>query len=175
VDRLLVCRRRRRCGYGPTSNALRNSGNGHDERQALRISFGLISTPALALAIGSSFLALDSLRTVNVVGVHRLVLFLLFLCEVFPVLTLVSWKALPLLTDRFGQISLALLLRWLRGHIALAYISSALRQIAILTAFAAEEDERVLGPLDVILVTLLRTAFADVGDGGAPATVTARG
>jgi len=74
--------------------------------------------------------------------------------------------------DRFrssGEIGLALLLGGWSGHIALACVSSALRQITVLTTFAAEEDERVLRPLDVILVTLLRSALAYIGDGGAPA------
>lgn len=76
------------------------------------------------------------------------------------------------MADRLGQIGLAL---FLGGRpIALACFSGALRQIAVLAAFTAEKDERVLRPLDVILVALLRSSLADVGDGGAPATVRAR-
>jgi hypothetical protein len=65
-----------------------------------------------------------------------------------------------LLADRLGQISLALFLGC--RPIALACVSGALHQIAVLAAFAAEKDECVLRPLDVILVTLLWSALADV-------------
>jgi hypothetical protein len=67
-----------------------------------------------------------------------------------------------------------LLLRWSRP-IAVACVSGALRQITILTALAAEEDERILWPLDVILVTLLWSTFADIGDSGTPPTMRAHG
>jgi len=68
-----------------------------------------------------------------------------------------------------------LLLGWRGGPIALACVSGALRQITILTAFAAEEDERILRPLDVILIPLLWSTFADIGDCGTPATMRAGG
>ena len=57
----------------------------------------------------------------------------------------------------------------------LACVSGALRLITVLTAFAAEEDERVLWPLDVILITLLWSTFTDIGDCGTPSTMRARG
>jgi hypothetical protein len=64
-----------------------------------------------------------------------------------------------------------LLLRW-SGPIAVTCVSDALRQVTILAAFAVEEDEGIFRPLDVILVTLLWSMFADIGDSGTPATVT---
>jgi hypothetical protein len=78
------------------------------------------------------------------------------------------------LADHFQWISLALLLRW-SGPIAVTCVSDALRQVMILAAFAVEEDEGIFRPLDVILVTLLWSTFADIGDSGTPATMRALG
>ena len=76
VDRLLICRGRGWCRNGTTSHALRNSGHGHYKRETLAISLWLLSAMSLSFAIGSGLLTLDALRAVNVIGVHRLVLFL---------------------------------------------------------------------------------------------------
>jgi len=77
MDGLLVGRRRGWRRDGPTSHALRNSGHRHHEREALAVSLWLLTTTGLSFAIGGSFLTLDALRTVNVIGIQGFVLFLL--------------------------------------------------------------------------------------------------
>ncbi len=82
-------------------------------------------------------------------------LLFLVLGEVLPHLALGGRQALPLLADGLGEVGLALLLRGaLGGRCALV-----LRLLAVLAAFAAEEDERVLRALDVVLVSLLWPAL----------------
>jgi hypothetical protein len=82
-------------------------------------------------------------------------LLLLFLSEFLPVLAFLGCKTLPLLADRLGEISLSLLLGDTVG-------SFHLRLLAILAALAAEQDERILWSLDIILISLPRPTF-DVG------------
>ncbi len=53
-----------------------NSGDRHHERETLGIGIWLFTTACLSFAIGSGFLALGALRTVHVVGIQSLMLFL---------------------------------------------------------------------------------------------------
>jgi len=76
MDGLLICRGRGWRRNGPTSHALGNSRHGHHKREALGVSVWLLSAAGLSFAIGSSLLALDALRAVNVIGIQDLVLFL---------------------------------------------------------------------------------------------------
>jgi len=76
MDRLLECRRWRGHRDGTTTHTLRHSGNGHHERETLRIGLWLIGTTGLSFTIGSGLLTLDALRTVNVIGVQCFMLFL---------------------------------------------------------------------------------------------------
>jgi hypothetical protein len=78
------------------------------------------------------------------------VFFFLLFREVFPTLPLFLRETLPLLTDQLGQIRLALLLNG-SGRSCLAIFISA---VAFLTTFPPEQDESVLGTLNVILVAL---------------------
>ena len=76
MDCLLVCRGRSGGRNGATSDAGLNSRDRHHEREALGISFRLISTTCLSFSIGSSLFALDTLRTVDIVGIQGFMLFL---------------------------------------------------------------------------------------------------
>jgi hypothetical protein len=80
------------------------------------------------------------------------VLLLLLFRKIFPTLPLFLRETLPLLTDHLGQIRLALLLDGCRRS-TLAILGT-LCAVALLTAFPPEQDESVLGTLDVILVAL---------------------
>jgi hypothetical protein len=68
MDGLLVGWRRGWGRNGPTTNALRNCGHRHYEREALAVRL-VLSAAGLSLAIGGSFLTLDTLRPVNVIGI----------------------------------------------------------------------------------------------------------
>ena len=84
----------------------RRCAHGKDERNAgFQIAF-FAALPLLPLPI------LAPLRSIDVIGVHLLVLLLLLLCQLLPIQALLGRESLPLLADRFGQIGLALLLRW---------------------------------------------------------------
>ena len=111
----------------------------------------------LLVSLHPSLLVLRALRAINVVRIGDLVLGLLRLGQVLPVFTLVCRQTLPLLADRLGKIGLPLLLSW-----ALQSGSLVLGLLAILAALTSEEDEGVLGALDVVLVAFLRPAFDDV-------------
>jgi hypothetical protein len=78
------------------------------------------------------------------------VLFLLLLGELFPVLALLSGETLPLLTNGFREVCLTLL----AGRAVKACSRLFLRRLAVLTTLPPEENERVLGALDVIFVPL---------------------
>ena len=112
---------------------------------------------ALLVDLHPSLLALDARRTINVAGIGDLVFGLLCLGQVLPVITLVCRQTLPMLADRLGKIGLPLLLGW-----ALQSGSLVLRLLTILATLTSEEDERVFGALDVVLVAFLRPAFDDV-------------
>lgn len=94
------------------------------------------------------------LGSVDVIGVHLLVFLFLLLGQFLPVETLLGREGLPLLTDCFGQICLALLLCW-----AVERCSFLECCLTVFAAFSAEEDERVLGALDIIFVALLGSAL----------------
>lgn len=115
-----------------------------------------LALASLALPLLELVLRLGTLRTIDVIGVERLVLLLLRLRQLLPLLPLLRRKVLPLLTDLFAEIRLALLLYRCRD---------LLRLLSILTAFASEQDERVLWPLDVVLVAPLRPPFPDIAHG----------
>jgi len=129
-------------------------GHRENERDALRVGLVLkLTTPALDLpGLGSAILILRALWAVDVVRIHRLVLLLLLLGELFPVLTLLGGESLPLLADRLGEICLALL----AGGSIDSGCCLLLCLLAVLTALAPEENERVLRALDVVLVPLFR-------------------
>jgi hypothetical protein len=127
----------------------------------------VLATNALGFPVPeSAFLVLGPLRAIHIIGVHLLVLLLLLLGEILPVLTLFRGKTLPLLADRLGQIGLPLLL-------AEAVDCLGLGLLAIFTAFAAEEDEGVLGSFDVVLVALFGTTL-EIGTTGRLASLMKR-
>ena len=116
----------------------------------------VLATNAFGLPVlESTILIFGSLGTINVIGVHLLVFLLLLLGELLPILTLLGREAFPLLADCFGQIRLALFL-------AEAIDCLSLGLLAIFTAFAAEEDEGVLGAFNVVLIALFRSTL-DIG------------
>lgn len=124
----------------------RRGTEGKDERNgtfrvALFATLPLLSFPILA-----------PLGSVDVIGVHLFVLLFLFLGQLLPVDTFFGRESLPLLADRFGQISLALLLRW---PIECCFLLGCLTFFA---AFPSEEDKGVLGTLDIIFIAFLRSA-----------------
>lgn len=81
-------------------------------------------------------------------------LLLLLFGQLLPVQTLLGRERLPLLADRFGQIGLALLLGW-----PIEYCRFLLGGLAVFAAFSAEQNERILGALDIIFVALFRSAL----------------
>ena len=70
----------------------------HRENKGKTLRF-LMTTLGL-LVLRAAILVLGALWTINVVGVHLLMLLLLLLGETFPVLPLLGSQALPLLADR---------------------------------------------------------------------------
>ena len=81
-------------------------------------------------------------------------LLLLLLRHMLPILPFLRGQALPLLADRFREVRLTLLFH--------GRVSGALLLLAILAALAAEQDERILWSLDIILISLPGPTF-DVG------------
>ena len=132
--------------------------DGEEEREALRV--GVVLRRGARLALELVLLVLRTLRAVDVVGVHRLVLLLLLLREVLPVLPLLRGEALPLLGDGLGEVRLALLLD--RAGRAVVLL---LRGLTLLALLPSEENERILWPLDVVVVALLRPPLPDVARG----------
>ena len=122
----------------------------HREHKGKTLRF--LMTALGLLVLRPAILVLGALWTINVVGVHLLVLLLLLFRKIFPTLPLFRRETLPLLTDHLGQIRLALLLDRCRRS-ALAVLRT-LCAAAFLTAFPPEQDKSVLGTLDVILVAL---------------------
>ena len=142
-------------------------GEGEDEGDGvLRVGL-VVELAALAFL---SLLVLGSLRTIDVVWVHLLVLLLLFLCEPLPVETFFGGQGFPLLADGFGQVCLALLLSWAIHRRS----SVVLSELTFFAASPSEEDERVLGALDVVLVALPGSAL-DVAAHGRLASLVGRG
>ena len=80
-------------------------------------------------------------------------LFLFLFRKIFPTLPLFLRETLPLLTDQFRQIRLALFLDGSGGTTTLN-VFWTLDAVAFLAAFPPEQDESVLGTFDVILVAL---------------------
>jgi len=79
--------------------------------------------------------------------------FLLFLFrEIFPTMPLFLRETLPLLTDQLGQIRLTLLLDG--SYRSALNIFGTIHAVAFLTAFPPEQDESILGTLDVTIVAL---------------------
>jgi hypothetical protein len=113
--------------------------------------------PALLVRLGPPVPILRTLRTIHVVWVRELVFCLLLLGQILPEFALVPRETFPLLADRLGKIGLPLLL----GR-ALQCRSLVLRLLTIFATLTSEEDECVLGALDVVLVAFLRPAFDDV-------------
>ena len=68
----------------------------------------LVIAPALDWLLGLG-LVLATLRSVNVVGIHLLMLLFLFLRQMLPILPFLRGQALPLLADRFRKVRLTLL------------------------------------------------------------------
>jgi hypothetical protein len=86
--------------------ANRRCTQGKDERNVgFRVAF-FATLPLLPLPI------LAPLGSIDIIGIHLLVLLLLILCQLLPIQTLLGRECFPLLTDRFGQVGLALFLRW---------------------------------------------------------------
>lgn len=105
----------------------------------------VFSTATLECLLGLG-LVLGTLRSVNVVGIHLLMLLLLLLRHVLPILPFLRGQALPLLTDRFREVRLTLLFH--------GGVCGTLLLLAILAALAAEQDKRILWSLDIILISL---------------------
>lgn len=63
-------------------------------------ALGFLMTTLGLLVLRPAILVLGALWTIDVVGVHLLVLLLLLLRQTFPVLPLLGSQALPLLADR---------------------------------------------------------------------------
>jgi hypothetical protein len=128
----------------------------NDERNGM---FGLIP-PVLGsrLLLRPTILILRTLRAIDIVRVHLLVLLLLLLRQILPIRPLLRSKTLPLLADRLGEIGLTLLLQRAVGHVG-RFLRCLL---PILTTLPSEEDERIFGTLDVVLVSLLRPALARI-------------
>ena len=152
--------RRRSRSRGGTSMV---PGKGNDVLQA-RTFRGMKLTlvhvhrlPTLLIQLVPPVLVLRALRTIHVVGVRHLVFCLFRLRQILPEFAFVRRQTLPLLADRLGKIGLPLLL----GR-ALQCRSLVLCLLAILATLTSEEDESVLGTLDVVLVAFLRPAFDDV-------------
>jgi hypothetical protein len=124
------------------------------ERKTLSIGLMLVLSPYTLglLCLGAAILIFGSLRTIDVVGVHLFVLLLLLLGEFLPILALLRGQAFPLLADGLGKIGLSLLL----GD-AIRCFSLCL--LTILATLATKEDKGVLRTLDVVFVTLLRSAL----------------
>ena len=121
---------------------------GKDERDAgFRVTF-FATLPLLSFAI------LAPLGSIDVIGIHLFVLLFLLLGQLLPIQTVLGWESLPLLTDCFGQIGLALLLRWSIERCCL--LEGCL---TVLTAFSAEKDECILWALDIIVIALLRSTL----------------
>ena len=110
-----------------------------------------------------TLLILRPLWPVNIIWIQRLVLFLLLLRHILPERTLLGRQTLPLLAYLFRQISLALPFNR-SGH-GLVHRRCRLVHslLAVLAALASEEDERILGSLNVILVALLRSSLVITG------------
>lgn len=113
--------------------------------------------PTLLVRLRSPVPILRTLRTIHVVWVREFVFRLLLLGQILPEFALVRRQTLPLLADRLRKIGLPLLLGW-----ALQCRSLVLRLLTIFAALTSEEDECILGALDVVLVAFLRPAFDDV-------------
>jgi len=166
----LASRRWRGCRDGAT---VLGGGGGHGEREdegngVLRVGLEVELACALALL---SFPILGSLGAIDVVGVHLLVLLFLFLCELLPVETFFGGQGFPLLADGLGEVCLALFLGWAVHRGGSCFV---LCELAFFAASPAEEDERVLGALDVVLVALLGSAV-DIAAYGRLASFVGRG
>ena len=105
----------------------------------------VIRTAALDCLLGLG-LVLGTLRSVNVVGIHLLMLLFLLLRHMLPILPFLRGQALPLLANRFREVRLTLLFD--------GGVGGALLLLAILAALAAEQDESILWSLDIILISL---------------------
>jgi hypothetical protein len=133
-----------------TRNHRENEGN------ALRIGFVVPLAPTALglLALRPAVLVPGALWSIDVVGVHLLVLLLLLLRQLLPILPFLCREALPLLADRLGKICLTLLLRRsISGRCLL------LSLLTVLATFTTEEDEGVFGSLDIVLVALFRPSL----------------
>jgi len=128
--------------------------DGYNERQGIRFIQFLQGRLLVGLCL--AVLILGSLRSIDVIRVHLFVLLFSILCHLLPFLTLFGRQTLPHLTDGLGEIGLS---GFLDGTLC---FGSVLFCLAIFTALAAKEDERVLGTLDVVLVALLRPALDGV-------------
>jgi len=115
----------------------RNAKWDHEGNGALRIRI---------FELAFRLLRLRPLRPIDVVRIQLFVLFLLLLRTIFPDLTLIRRKALPLLANRFGQIGLPLLLR---GSIGLLCCG-----LSFFATMTPEKNEGVLGSFDIILIAL---------------------
>lgn len=74
-------------------------GNYERETLAVGLVFVLASDSLRFLALRATIFILGSLRAIDVVGVHLLVLLLLFLSKLLPILALLSCQTFPLLAD----------------------------------------------------------------------------
>jgi len=138
-------------------------GKGNDVLEArtlggMKLALVNLHRPStLLIRLGPPVPILRTQRTIHVVWIRELVFRLLLLGQILPEFALVSRQTLPLLADRLGKIGLPLLL----GR-ALQCCSLVLCLLAIFATLTSEEDECVLGALDVVLVAFLRPAFDDV-------------
>lgn len=124
-------------------------GNNKGDRLGLRffVFMKLLNTllvPDLPILIS------HSLRTINIIRIHLLVLFLLLFRQLLPVPPLVGGKGLPLLADRLGEIGLSLFLVNSGGSGGLSFFDT----------FPPEEDEGVFRTFDVIFVTFFGAALS---------------
>ena len=135
--------------------AARGRGRRHGEQEGEALRVGVLAAVAILPLL--RLLVLGPLGAVDVVGVHRLVLLLLLLRQILPILPLLGRQALPLLGDRLREVRLALLLDRAGRTVVLL-----LRGLALLALLPSEENERILWPLDVVVIALLWPPLPDV-------------
>lgn len=138
-----------RGGRSGTAFGLRRPGKNESHVVGTRlIALGISLANLLYLR-----LVLGALRTIYIVGVHCLVLFLSLLRLVLPYLPLRESQGLPLLTDCLGKICLSF---FLGGAIKDVLVGG---RLSVLAAFTTEEDESILRTLDVIRITFTWTTL----------------